>query len=71
MEQRPHVDIWPLSLQQPILIVPVPLQAGDADVPLDLGQALQRIYASARYDMRIDYRAASTTDAIVCRCALA
>lgn len=64
VEQRPHVDIWPLSLQHPIPIVPVPLQAGDADVPLDLGQALQRIYASARYDLRIDYRAAPPPPAL-------
>jgi hypothetical protein len=36
--------------------VAVPLREGDADVPLDLTQAVQRIYASARYDLRIDYR---------------
>lgn len=57
MENRPYVEIWPLSLRETIPIVPVPLRQGDADVPLDLTQALQRIYASARYDLRIDYRA--------------
>lgn len=49
------MEIWPLSLRKPILVVPTPLREGDADVPLDLTQALQRIYASARYDLRIDY----------------
>jgi hypothetical protein len=55
-EQRPRVGIWPLSLQQPILAIPVPLRAPDPDVALDLTRALQQIYASARYDLRIDYQ---------------
>jgi hypothetical protein len=57
-ELRPSVEIWPLSLRTAIPVVPVPLQTGDQDVPLDLTQALRRIYDSARYDLRIDYRAA-------------
>jgi hypothetical protein len=57
VENRPHVEIWPLSLREAFPIVPVPLSEGDADIPLDLNQALQRIYASARYDLRIQYRA--------------
>lgn len=57
VENRPHVEIWPLALREAIPVVPVPLREGDADVPLDLTSALQRIYASARYDLRIDYRA--------------
>ncbi len=54
-ERRPEVEIWPLSLRAALPVVAVPLRAGEADVPLDLTQALQRIYSSARYDLRIDY----------------
>ncbi|NJO82357.1 MAG: DUF4058 family protein [Blastochloris sp.] len=54
--QRPRVDIWPLTIRDAIPVLPVPLRAPDPDVPLDLGGALQEIYADARYDLRIDYR---------------
>jgi len=52
---RPWVDIWPLRLQEPIPILPVPLTAPDKDVPLDLGQAIVAVYDEAGYDLRIDY----------------
>jgi hypothetical protein len=55
VQRRPEVEIWPLSLRAAIPIVPVPLAGADPDVPLDLTAALQRIYANARYDLRIDY----------------
>ena len=55
-ERRPLVEIWPLSLRGPIPVIPVPLRAPDADVSLDLTEALRRVYISARYDLRIDYR---------------
>jgi hypothetical protein len=54
-ERYPRVEIWPLSLQQPLPVVPVPLQAPDPDVPLDLGQALRVLYDRAGYDLRLDY----------------
>ncbi|MFL5802715.1 MAG: DUF4058 family protein [Roseiflexaceae bacterium] len=54
-EQRPRVDIWPLKLQEPIPLLPVPLLAPDPDVALDLGHAIQTIYDEAAYDLRIDY----------------
>jgi hypothetical protein len=55
-ERRPHINVWPLALRTPIPVVPVPLRYPDADVPLDLNRALQQIYASARYDVQVDYR---------------
>lgn len=55
-ERRPHVEIWPVLLTGVLPVVPVPLQSEDPDVPLDLGACLRRIYASARYDLRVDYR---------------
>jgi hypothetical protein len=57
-ERRLRLDIWPLTLRDPIVPVPVPLRQADPDVALDLGRALQQIYANARYERRIDYRAA-------------
>ena len=53
---RPYIDVWPLSLRQPITPVPVPLQYPDPDVSLDLSAALHQIYRSARYDLQVDYR---------------
>lgn len=56
-ERRPEVEIWSLSLREPLPIVPIPLQSADPDIPLDATEALRRIYRNARYDLRIDYRA--------------
>lgn len=55
-EKRPHIEIWPVTWQEPIRIVPVPLRRPDPDVPLELSACLRAIYASARYERRIDYR---------------
>ena len=55
-ERRPEVEIWPVSLQLRIPVVPVPLQQPDADVQLDVQAALEQVYRNARYDLRIDYR---------------
>jgi hypothetical protein len=57
-ERRPLIEIWPLSLRAPIPLVPIPLHAPDPDIALEITQALARIYTSARYDLRIDYRQA-------------
>lgn len=54
-EQRPRVAIWPLTLCDPIPLLPVPLRLPDPDVPIDLGRALHDAYRDARYDLRIDY----------------
>jgi len=53
--RRFEVEIWPISLHDPLPVVPVPLRAPDADVPLDLGAALSAIYDRARYHLSIDY----------------
>jgi hypothetical protein len=44
MTNRPRVEIWPIPLEQPLPVVPVPLLPDDPDVLLDLQQALQSIY---------------------------
>jgi hypothetical protein len=53
--QPERVEVWPLQLTQPIPIVPVPLRAPDADVPLDLSAAIRNIYDHAYYQLQIDY----------------
>lgn len=53
--QRPRVEIWPLTLREPIPLLPVPLRQPDPDVAIDIGRALHEAYSDARYDLRIDY----------------
>ncbi len=48
-------DVWPLSVRDPLPILPVPLLRPDPDVPLDVAQALRTAYERARYDLRVDY----------------
>ena len=56
-ECRPLVDVWPIELDQPLPVVPVPLLAEDADVPLDLGLAFTTVYDVVGYDLAVDYAA--------------
>src|SRR5438874_7071988 len=39
-ERRPQIEIWPLTLRDPIVPVPVPLRHPDPDVVLDVGRAI-------------------------------
>lgn len=55
-ERRPVLDIWPIALDQPLPVVPVPLLAGDADVLLDLQAAFTATYDLLGYDLLVDYR---------------
>jgi hypothetical protein len=54
-ETRPFSEVWPIALNEPLPVVPVPLLPGDADVSLDLQQALTTIYNLLGYDLAIDY----------------
>lgn len=51
-------EIWPVSLREALPTLPIPLLPPDPDIALDLNIALGQIYARARYERRIDYRAA-------------
>ena len=51
----PACDVWPISVQQALPEVPIPLIRPDPPVELDLGQALSTAYDRARYDLRADY----------------
>jgi hypothetical protein len=54
-EDGPRLGIWPISLRDALPLIPVPLDAGEADVQLDLRAALDRVYDEARYGEQLDY----------------
>jgi hypothetical protein len=56
IEDRPFMEVWPIQLDLPLPTVPVPLLAGDADVPLNLQQAFTSIYDILGYGFDIDYK---------------
>ncbi len=54
-ENRPLMNVWPVQLTDRLPTIPVPLLAGDPDVPLDLQQALTNVYDLLGYDLAVDY----------------
>lgn len=55
---QPYTEVWPIQLWDPLPVLPVPLRAPDADVPLDVQTALTVIYDESDYGRTIDYRQA-------------
>jgi len=53
--RRPDGEVYAWSVRSPLPKIPVPLQAPDPDVPLDLQAAFSNAYEGARYGRRIDY----------------
>lgn len=49
-------EIWPVAINEPLPILPVPLLAPDPDVTIDLRAAIDAIYERVRYGWRIDYQ---------------
>ncbi|MEB3282694.1 MAG: DUF4058 family protein [Lyngbya sp.] len=50
------MDVWPLTLQDSLPVIPIPLRSPDADVPLDLSVVWQEIYDEAAYDLSVNYQ---------------
>jgi hypothetical protein len=48
-------EIWPVALDEPLPLCPVPLLPPDADVPLSLSEVLAQVYQRTAYARRIDY----------------
>jgi Protein of unknown function (DUF4058) len=48
-DERPSLDVWPISLRDRLPPVPVPLAAPDPSVWLDLQAVLHRVYDAADY----------------------
>jgi hypothetical protein len=55
-DKRPRTEVRPIRLADPLPTVPIPLLAGDADVPLDLQQAITSVYDTFHYARMINYR---------------
>lgn len=56
-EWDPRVsEIWPVAINEPLPVLPVPLLTPDPDVPLDMGAVLREVYENATYETRIDYQ---------------
>ena len=55
VRRRPRLEFWPISLDEPLPKVAVPLLAGDADVELDLQLALNTAYETYSYDLATDH----------------
>ncbi|NEP38883.1 MAG: DUF4058 family protein [Okeania sp. SIO2G4] len=49
------IDIWPLTLQDLLPTIPIPLRSPDSDVVLNLSAAFNEIYDEAAYDLSINY----------------
>ena len=54
-ENKPISEIWPISFQDRLPSVPIPLLPGDQDVSLDLQLAWTTVYDLLSYDLSIDY----------------
>jgi hypothetical protein len=57
-ERRPIIEIWPIQLASRLPVLPVPLNAPDPDVPLELSAIVQAIYERGGYATRINYHEA-------------
>ncbi len=49
-------EIWPVALNEPLPLLPIPLLPPDPDVALDLNVAIRSVYARAGYTWRINYQ---------------
>jgi hypothetical protein len=50
-----RADIWAVHVQDVLPVLPVPLLAPDADVPLDLSKAMELIFERSFYHLSINY----------------
>lgn len=55
IQRRPIMDVWAITLRDPLPSVPVPLMYGDADVELSLAEAFTAVYDIFNYDLTLDY----------------
>lgn len=53
--RRPRLDAWPITLNEKLPTVSIPLLPGDDDVALDLQLAWQTIYDIFRYEILVDH----------------
>jgi hypothetical protein len=53
--ERPVADLYPFNLQDPMPIIPIPLQAADQEPTIDLKQIIEDIIVRSGYTHFIDY----------------
>ena len=53
--RRIPLNVWPITLREPLPRVALPLKPGDPDFILDLQEAFERAYESGPYARSIDY----------------
>ncbi|MBI4786647.1 MAG: DUF4058 family protein [Chloroflexi bacterium] len=61
---RPTVEVWPISLKDPLPVLPLPLLEPDPDAPLDLQAAVASVYDRGAYAAQIDYTQAPPPPAL-------
>jgi hypothetical protein len=55
VEKRPKLEVWPITLDQALPRIPVPLLKEDNEVDLDLQTAFERVYEFGSMEQLIDY----------------
>ena len=55
---RPNAELYPFNVTDAIPSFRVPLQPGDDEPDLALGELLAELYRQARYDLQVDYSVA-------------
>ena len=58
--ESPDCLVWPITVQQRLPDLTIPLLRPDPPVTLDMNLALQTAYERARYDLRVDYASPPT-----------
>ena len=53
--QRPNANLFPFTVQDTIPQFPLPLRADDDELRVDLGELLERMHHTARYNDFVDY----------------
>ena len=54
-EARPTSEVYAWSIRRPLPTIPIPLNAPDPDLPLDLAAVFAATYRRGRYERSIDY----------------
>jgi hypothetical protein len=48
-------EIWPVALNEPLPVLPIPLLSPDPDILLETAAIFKIVYQQDGYDWRIDY----------------
>ena len=62
--ERPNARLYAFGIRQAMPLASVPLRRTEAEAQLVLGELLAQVYDRARYDLRVDYRAAPPEPAL-------